>query len=145
MSGFTFAQRSTKASSTLQALVSLLQDARDSVHATAGASQHQIMQLAFIISDGRFDSDSRDSVTRWVREAASRGMLLVLLIPDSEDVSKSIVSTQSVHFVGGKVRRVKYLDDYPFPYYIIMRDAATLPDALADALRQWFELVVERD
>lgn len=144
MRGFSFAQRSTNAEHALQSIVSLLQSAKDDVRASA-TSRTTCLQLAFVVSDGRFDSDSRSVVQRWVREAASRGMLLVLLIPDSPDPKKSIVTTQSVQFVGGKVSRVKYLDDYPFPYYIIMQDVSALPDALADALRQWFELVAERE
>ena len=36
---------------------------------------------------------------------------------------------------------VRYLDEYPFPYYIVLRNMEGLPDALADALRQWFEMI----
>jgi len=34
-----------------------------------------------------------------------------------------------------------YLDEYPFPYYLIVRDVAALPLALADALKQWFDML----
>ena len=47
---------------------------------------------------------------------------------------------QSVSFVGGKPCFSKYLDSFPFPYYILLRDIAALPRTLADLLRQWFEL-----
>jgi midasin len=40
---------------------------------------------------------------------------------------------------GGAVVRAAYLDDYPFPFYVVVRDVRTLPDVLADAVRQWFE------
>jgi midasin len=33
------------------------------------------------------------------------------------------------------------MDDYPLPYYILLRDVRALPAYLADALRQWFQLV----
>ena len=31
--------------------------------------------------------------------------------------------------------------EFPFPYYVIIRDVTQLPRTLSDALRQWFELV----
>lgn len=34
-----------------------------------------------------------------------------------------------------------YLDSFPFPYYVIVRDLSQLPLVLSDAMRQWFELV----
>jgi midasin len=35
---------------------------------------------------------------------------------------------------------VPYLDTFPFPFYLILRDMSALPTVLGDALRQWFEL-----
>ena len=34
----------------------------------------------------------------------------------------------------------QYLDAFPFPFYILLRDLAALPATLAGLLRQWFEL-----
>lgn len=38
-----------------------------------------------------------------------------------------------------------YMDEFPFPFYIILRDVNALPETLSDALRQWFELVTATD
>ena len=38
-------------------------------------------------------------------------------------------------------RFVKYLDDFPFPYYLLLRQIEQLPQVLSDALRQWFEVL----
>ena len=38
-----------------------------------------------------------------------------------------------------------YMDHFPFPFYIILRDINSLPQVLSDALRQWFELVTSVD
>lgn len=38
-----------------------------------------------------------------------------------------------------------YLDSFPFPFYLILRDVAALPAVLSDALRQWFELAANID
>jgi midasin len=47
---------------------------------------------------------------------------------------------QSVSFVNGKPVFRKYMDDFPFPYYVLVRDIGALPRTLADMLRQWFEM-----
>ena len=47
---------------------------------------------------------------------------------------------QTVSFVGGKPVFARYMDSFPFPFYIVLRDTAALPRTLADLMRQWFEL-----
>lgn len=37
-----------------------------------------------------------------------------------------------------------YMDSFPFPFYVILRDINSLPNTLGDALRQWFELVTSQ-
>ncbi|KAI9658502.1 MAG: hypothetical protein M1831_003940 [Alyxoria varia] len=37
--------------------------------------------------------------------------------------------------------RKKYLDTFPFKYYLVVRDVRELPEVLAGALRRWFEEV----
>lgn len=34
-----------------------------------------------------------------------------------------------------------YIENFPFPFYLILRDINKLPAVLAEALQQWFELV----
>ena len=36
-----------------------------------------------------------------------------------------------------------YMDDFPFPFYIVLRDMTCLPETLSDALRQWFEFITD--
>lgn len=49
-------------------------------------------------------------------------------------------------FEGNKLLKFQsYLDRFPFPFYMILRDVKTLPSVLSDALRQWFELVGKID
>lgn len=38
-----------------------------------------------------------------------------------------------------------YMEEFPFPFYVILRDVNALPETLSDALRQWFELVTAAD
>ena len=60
--------------------------------------------------------------------------------PGAEKVH-SILDTTSLAWVNGKPVFTSYMDDFPFPYYIIVRNINALPEVLADALRQWFEMV----
>ena len=62
--------------------------------------------------------------------------------------AQSIVDLQRAEFVkdadgNPQLNMVKYLDTFPFRYYLIVRDVQELPGVLAGALRQWFSEVVE--
>lgn len=54
--------------------------------------------------------------------------------------NSSLLDMQAVSFQNGKPVFRRYLDDFPFPYYVLLRDIGALPRTLADLLRQWFEL-----
>ena len=45
----------------------------------------------------------------------------------------------------GKVKKRSYMEMFPFPFYIILRDINNLPTILGDALRQWFEIITAGD
>lgn len=101
----------------------------------AGASA--LNQLVLIIADGRFHE--KEALKRAARDAAARpGVLYAFIVLDNP--ANSILDMQSVAFVGGKPVFTKYMDSFPFPFYIVLRDTAALPRTLADLLRQWFEL-----
>ena len=94
-------------------------------------------QLVLIIADGRFHE--KESLRAAVREAAAkRGVCLAFIVLDNP--ASSLADMQTVSFVGGKPVFSRYLDGFPFPFYILLRDIAALPRTLADLLRQWFEL-----
>lgn len=64
--------------------------------------------------------------------------------PSSRD---SILDIKVPIFKGpGEMPEIRsYMEEFPFPYYIILRDVNALPETLSDALRQWFELVTASD
>ena len=90
LSSFTFAHeaRETGFSSALEALVSMFVDAKASGGAKASAATGGIgtkhTQLAFVISDGQLDGASRSAVRQWTASAASVGVLLLLIIINSD-------------------------------------------------------------
>jgi hypothetical protein len=135
ISQLTFKQQRTDYAAVVESLVSLLDDAAKSGPSMSTMAV-EFMQLAFVISDGKIDGN-REQVHKWVTEAEQRNQLLVLIILDN-NAEKSIVSMK--RWMAKEKRAQSYLEDYPFPYYIVLNDIARLPDVLCDALKQWFEI-----
>ena len=54
--------------------------------------------------------------------------------------SGSVLDMQTVTLADGKVHYTKYLDNFPFPFYVVLQDISKLPSTLAGLMRQWFEL-----
>ncbi|KAL8810672.1 MAG: hypothetical protein Q9200_002384 [Gallowayella weberi] len=160
---FGFQQSRTDIRKLVAESVALFRAARRSnVAVNAG----EIWQLELIISDGVFED--HEAVRRLVRQAVEERIMIVFIIVDSinadgastngsrTDGSKgkgtSIVDMQTAVFEanGGdvdgekklKVRR--YLDGFPFGYYVVVGDVRELPGVLNQALRGWFGEVVER-
>jgi len=46
-------------------------------------------------------------------------------------------------FVNDMVKMERYLDTFPFQYYLVVSDVKELPGVLATLLRQWFSEVVD--
>lgn len=82
--------------------------------------------------------------------------MVVFIVVDAAAQSKaaekgtkqSILDLQTAEFAKDssgemQLKMVKYLDTFPFAYYLIVRDVQELPGVLAGALRQWFSEVVE--
>ena len=70
-------------------------------------------------------------------------ILVVLVILDlNKNKNDSILQTKIVDFTAaGNVTTKSYLDNFPFPYYLVIQQVETLPDILADTIKQWFEMV----
>ncbi|KAL0028971.1 hypothetical protein WJX77_009058 [Trebouxia sp. C0004] len=101
-----------------------------------GGSQ-DLHQLVIIVADGRFHE--KESLQRVVAEASSKkGVLYAFIVLDNP--ASSLLDMQTVSFANGKPVFNKYIDSFPFPFYVVLRDIAALPHTLANLLRQWFEL-----
>merc|ERR1712022_3233 len=126
-----FTADNTRLGASLQAVTPLLEAASNAV----------CLQICFVVSDARLDSDNRERLDVVVKDMAERNILVVLVVLDKvQDSRNSIFNTKSVEFVGDKIVTSSYLDNFPFPYYVAIQDLEALPDVLSDALRQWFEL-----
>lgn len=142
ISQFGFQQKKTNMIQTLDAILQILENARNASTAASNAGNVEFTQIVFLISDGRFDTDGRMRIKKLIETALERQQLIVLLVVDqAENQDNSILETKSVTFTKGKVTMVPYLENYPFPYYVLLPNSALLPEILSDSLRQWFEML----
>lgn len=141
MQKFTFAQRRTKIVQLMEYASALFNHAKT----MSGGSSAPIetAQLLVIVSDGRaVCHEGSDVVKQAVRKAREQNIFIVFVIVDNPESQYSILDIQQPVFGTDKtVKFVKYMDNFPFPFYLILRDLSALPSVLSDALRQWFELV----
>lgn len=103
-----------------------------------------LWQLALILSDGLTPSSQHDEIRRLLREAMEDRIMIVFIIMDDREKKQgdSVLELKEAKFVneGGESRVVieRYLDTFPFQYYLIVHNLEELPSALAGLLRTWF-------
>ncbi|GFO05689.1 midasin, partial [Plakobranchus ocellatus] len=140
-------QKQTKYGQLLDTALSLMQQAQ--VRAGPGISgTEQPAQLLLILSDGHgVFREGMDLVKRAVRRARQARLFLVFLILDNPDKKGSLLDARvPIIEASGKIQEIKsYMELFPFPFYIFLRDINSMPQILSDALRQWFELVTACD
>ncbi|KAL4625562.1 hypothetical protein ACB092_05G035400 [Castanea dentata] len=139
ISSLTFKQENTIADEPVVDLLTYLNNMLDVTVAKARlpSGQNPLQQLVLIIADGRFHE--KENLKRCVRDALSRKRMVAFLLLDSPQ--ESIMDLMEASFEGGSIKFSKYMDSFPFPYYIVLRNIEALPRTLSDLLRQWFELM----
>ncbi|RCV42665.1 hypothetical protein SETIT_9G233700v2 [Setaria italica] len=102
------------------------------------SGQNPLQQLILIISDGKFHE--KENLRRHVRDVLNRKRMVAYVLLDSPE--DSIMNLQEACFKAGEnLQLKKYMDSFPFPYYVMLQNIEALPRTLADLLRQWFELM----
>ncbi|KAM8810105.1 midasin [Eudromia elegans] len=105
-------------------------------------------QLLLIVSDGRgLFLEGKERVTAAVRAAQNANIFVIFVVLDNPNSRDSILDIKVPIFKGpGELPEIRsYMEEFPFPFYMILRDVNALPETLSDALRQWFELVTASD
>lgn len=139
---FGFRQRKTNIRKLVADSITLFQEAnRKSFNAGT-----DLWQLELIISDGL--CEDHDVIRRLVRQAQEEHIMIIFVIVDALLKEESIVDMSQAVFEededgSSKLKIKRYLDGFPFPYYLVVSDVKELPNVLAQALRQWFAEVVE--
>ncbi|OCL14238.1 midasin [Glonium stellatum] len=158
-SQFGFQQQRTDVKKLVEKSLGLFQNARMS----GVGRMEELWQLQLIISDGI--CDNHGDILRLVRRAQEQRIMVVFIVvdatasqaqeqagadtierPKAQDGrdKQSILDLQSVDITAeGKVVRWRYMDRFPFRWYLVVRDVVELPGVLATALRQWFAEVVD--
>ncbi|MED6173694.1 hypothetical protein PIB30_118574 [Stylosanthes scabra] len=139
ISNLTFKQENTIIDEPVLDLLKYLTDKLDSAVAQARlpSGHNPLQQLVLIIADGRFHEKER--LKRHVRDLLTSNRLVVFLVLDNSQ--ESILDLVEASFEGGEPKFSKYMDSFPFPYYVVLRNIEALPRTLADLLRQWLELM----
>lgn len=148
-SKFTFSQQQTQITEMLQCSLSLFSKARQSSSAGRVANSSNVYQLLLIVSDGRgINSEGNEHLQRAILKLKEMNIFTVFLIIDNPEHKQSILDIQRAVFrtddsgkTKGKVVLSSYIEQFPFPYYVILKDINSLPSILGEALRQWFEMI----
>lgn len=155
MDSFKFDQHKTDVAALVERSLTFLSDARQ--RQASSASAPDLWQLQVIISDGVCQDHHR--LRTLLRRALEERVMIVFVIVDSLHQSSitssgapqpngrpsSILSMQTVEYkeVNGAMQldMKRYLDTFPFEFYVVLRDVEALPGVLADTLRQWMARV----
>ena len=135
---FGFRQSRTRISLCLESVMKLMMTSSSSTLQSGVAAP---LQLVFLITDGRIERDSRSTVRRLLREMMEGNILVAMIIVESSESEQSILNLKEVSFGKGTVTTKSFMEDYPFPYYVVLKEMDALPELLGDAVKQWFEMM----
>jgi midasin len=158
MGAFRFDQKATNVLSLVDTSLRVLEAARER-RAMSSASAADLWQLEIIISDGM--CQDHDKLRTVLRKAEEQRVMIVFIIVDSLHsaaapsapagrkpvVQGSILTMDKAEYknVDGRMelQLQRYLDSFPFEYYVVLRNVEALPEVLAGTLRQFFERISE--
>lgn len=101
-----------------------------------------LWQLQIILSDGV--CESHDSILQMVRKARDEKIMMVFVVIDGINLKESIMDMQQVKYEADpttgelKLKVDKYLDSFPFEFYVVVKNINELPEMLSTILRQYF-------
>ncbi|KAJ7288001.1 hypothetical protein C8J57DRAFT_1445569 [Mycena rebaudengoi] len=157
MGAFRFDQRATDMLALVETSLRVLEAARER-RAMGSAAAADLWQLQIIISDGM--CQDHDKLRTVLRKAEEQRVMIVFVIVDSlhsaaaptsagrkPAVQGSILTMDKAEYknVDGRMelQLQRYLDSFPFEYYVVLRNVEALPEVLAGTLRQFFERISE--
>lgn len=140
---FGFNQERTDVKALVEKSISLFEEAEVN---SAASNAGDLWRLEIIISDGI--CEDHDTLRRLVRRAREERIMMVFVIVDGLNNQRSILDLDEVRFdtdeAGNSTLKLdKYLDHFPFDFYVIVKDVRELPNVLSLVLRQFFAEVAE--
>lgn len=155
ISSFRFNQKATNVLALVETSLNVLKSARER-RSMSSSTAGDLWQLEIIISDGL--CQDHDRLRMLLRKAEEQRVMFVFLIVDSlhssvtSSASQKTAQNSILHMDKAEYRMVdgrmelqlqKYLDSFPFEYYVVLRNVEALPDVLAGTLKQFFERISE--
>jgi midasin len=139
---FSFQQTKTNVRKLIAESIPLFHEARRRTF-NAGID---LWQLELIISDGV--CEDHETIRRLVRQAQEERIMIVFVIVDALINGESILDMREAVYEPDatgetRLKMKRYLDDFPFPYYLVVGNVRELPGVLAQALTQWFAEIVD--
>ncbi|KAG8124032.1 hypothetical protein E2320_019500 [Naja naja] len=139
-----FEQKKTKIAQFLESSINMFAAAQ---HLSSNINP-ETAQLLLIVSDGRgLFLEGKERVKAAVQSVQNANIFVIFVILDNPNSRDSVLDIKVPVFTQpGELPEIRsYMEEFPFPFYIILRDVNALPETLSDALRQWFELVTASD
>lgn len=159
MSAFHFDQNATNVLSLVETSLGVLERARER-RGLSSSTAGDLWQLEIIISDGI--CQDHEKLRTVLRKAEEQRVMIVFVIIDSLRSSavshnsipashstqdNSILAMNNVAYknVDGRMelQMERYLDSFPFEYYVVLRNVEALPEVLTGTLKQFFERISE--
>jgi midasin len=155
INSFRFNQKATNVLSLVDTSLKVLENARER-RSMSSATAADLWQLEIIISDGM--CQDHDHLRTVLRKAEEQRVMIVFIIIDSLHAAGgnssnsragpaqgSILTMDKAEFknVDGRMelQLQKYLDSFPFEYYVVLRNVEALPEVLSGTLKQFFERI----
>ena len=160
MGAFHFDQKATNVLSLVETSLGVLERARER-RGLNSSTAGDLWQLEIIISDGI--CHDHEKLRTVLRKAEEQRVMIVFVIIDSlrssavsqnnsipaphptEDNSILAMNNVAYKNVDGRMelQMERYLDSFPFEYYVVLRNVEALPEVLAGTLKQFFERISE--
>jgi len=148
LENFRFCQNATNVRSLLDVTFDTLRRARET-RASTSSSAADLWQLEIIISDG--ECQNHEQLQSLLRKAEEERVLVVFIIIDApardslNAGQNSIMQMKQANYVSVngqfELQMRRYMDTFPFEYFVILENVESLPDVLSDTLRQFFERI----
>ncbi|KAJ9475426.1 Midasin [Pseudozyma hubeiensis] len=164
-----FQQKKTNVLKLVEKSLETLAEARASRSSSSASQGGDLWQLEIIISDGICQDHAK--LRSLLRRAAEQRVMLVFVVIDSLQSTPATVSgastpvakpaaaqqprgsildmTNASYYTDAngrlQLKMERYMDTFPFDYYVVVREVEALPEVLSATLRQWVEKIRETE
>ncbi len=158
-----FQQKKTNVLKLVEQSLDTLAEARAGRSSSSASQGGDLWQLEIIISDGICQDHAK--LRSLLRRAAEQRVMLVFVVIDSLQPAPSASGTSTPTAAAARssildmtnasyytdtngrlqLKMERYMDTFPFDYYVVVREVEALPEVLSATLRQWVEKIRETE